>query len=99
MPTEQRMHHCQQCDKQTIHLERTPNHILHLVATFLTGGLWVIPWIIISNSNQPLQCTICGHAAQQGQAQQSPTATIVGLAVSFILICAFGAFFLLAAPW
>jgi len=27
------------------------NHILHLLLTILTAGLWIIPWILIAMSN------------------------------------------------
>ncbi len=30
---------------------RDTNHLLHLVASIFTGGLWIIPWVIISQLN------------------------------------------------
>ena len=26
------------------------NHILHLLLSVITGGLWIIPWIVISHN-------------------------------------------------
>lgn len=27
------------------------NHVLHLILSLLTGGLWIIIWIIVSSNN------------------------------------------------
>ncbi len=27
------------------------SHVLHLLLTLLTGGLWILPWIMIAISN------------------------------------------------
>lgn len=32
--------------------EAKTNHILHLLLTLLTGGLWVIVWIIVGMTNE-----------------------------------------------
>ena len=41
--------HCRYCDEETAHYEqREPvNHILHLLLSLFTGGLWVIVWILV----------------------------------------------------
>jgi hypothetical protein len=64
MNTLQTMWHCRICDKQTIHIydEHRCNHILHLLLTICTGGLWLIIWIFAacgSYTTKP-KCTICG---------------------------------------
>lgn len=35
------------------------NHILHLFATIITGGLWLIPWIFVASSGHYV-CPKCG---------------------------------------
>ncbi|ANA49288.1 hypothetical protein PMW_163 [Pseudomonas phage phiPMW] len=30
---------------------RHTSHFLHLIMTFLTGGFWIIPWVIFHVSN------------------------------------------------
>lgn len=49
------------------HTQETPNHALHAVLTFLTGGLWAIPWIAFAVQQKPAMCGRCGtsrsHAA------------------------------------
>ncbi len=36
---------------QLISQKKKTMHILHLLLSLFTGGLWVLPWIIISTSN------------------------------------------------
>ena len=39
-----------------------PNHLLHLVLSILTGGLWLIIWLILTlKSAGNYRCTQCGH--------------------------------------
>ena len=40
--------------------ENKPNHILHLLLTIFTGGLWLIVWIIIANGAKGPICSRCG---------------------------------------
>ena len=42
------------------HSQETPNHALHAVLTFLTGGLWAIPWIAFAVQQKPAMCGGCG---------------------------------------
>jgi len=37
-----------------------PNHVLHLILTILTGGLWLIVWIILALRRGSLRCVRCG---------------------------------------
>lgn len=49
------------CGDLTPHNQSTPNHILHLVLSVFTGGLWVLPWIGIAASNPHATCVRCGN--------------------------------------
>lgn len=61
MASRQYMHKCKQCNKQTMHLGPSTSHLLHLLLSIVTVGIWVIPWIIISASNASQgQCSVCG---------------------------------------
>lgn len=60
MPTKQTMDYCEKCGKQTLHIQQTPNHILHLLLTLFTICLWAIVWILIAVSTGRAQCTECG---------------------------------------
>jgi hypothetical protein len=58
MATKQIMSKCTTCEKQTPHLQQIPNHILHLLLTIVTFGLWIFVWIFQSSSTP--KCTVCG---------------------------------------
>ena len=62
MPTTNVMTNCSKCQKKTLHIEQKMNHILHLLLSIVTAGVWIIVWVILAilHSNKP-QCTICGH--------------------------------------
>ena len=43
-----------------LHTQEAPNHTLHIVLTALTGGLWAIPWLLVSMQHKPAMCGHCG---------------------------------------
>ena len=43
-----------------LHTQETPNHTLHIVLTVFTGGIWAIPWILLSMNAKPALCGKCG---------------------------------------
>jgi hypothetical protein len=65
--TNQEMLFCTECDKTTTHIgcETHTNHILHLLLSVFTGGLWLPVWLIIActTHNPSLACVICGSVA------------------------------------
>lgn len=60
MPTQQKMLKCRTCGKPTLHLVERPNHILHLLLSVFTLGLWLIVWIFQLFGERPATCTVCG---------------------------------------
>ena len=56
---------CKTCGKRTLHTKGSINHILHLLLSIITGGLWIIVWVIIAIffSDDTWRCTICGKSA------------------------------------
>jgi hypothetical protein len=65
--------HCSVCGEIRLHTQETPNHTLHIVLTALTGGIWAIPWILLSMQVKPALCGKCG-TLRPGQAQFQLTA-------------------------
>lgn len=52
---------CPHCQEQTLALGRTPNHVLHLILSFFTIGLWIPIWILISLGKiGGYRCSKCG---------------------------------------
>ena len=52
--------HCSACNEIRVHTQETPNHTLHIVLTALTGGIWAIPWVLLSMQAKPALCGKCG---------------------------------------
>ena len=52
---------CKKCNEITPANTKRVNHILHLLLSVFTGGLWLIVWafLIIFSSNKAT-CIICG---------------------------------------
>jgi hypothetical protein len=55
---------CKACNRQTLHVcqETNCNHILHLLLSIVTCGLWLPIWLLaaISSSKSTPICTACG---------------------------------------
>lgn len=52
--------YCNFCDK-TVKTERPgTNHILHLLLSIVTAGLWLIVWILTSVKFGGWRCSACG---------------------------------------
>ena len=61
MPTAQLMKKCVQCNKMTMHYQEKPNHLLHLLLSIVTAGIWLIVWLLFVQAKDP-QCSICGRS-------------------------------------
>ncbi len=51
---------CSKCNKNVKVEIKTPNHVLHLLLTFFTAGLWGIVWIILTVIPHDKRCAACG---------------------------------------
>ncbi len=60
MSTHQTMMRCKACGKQTVHIQERANHVLHLLLTLLSLGVWIPIWFLCSLSGPP-RCTSCGR--------------------------------------
>lgn len=50
---------CKTCQRQVRITSKRPNHIFHLLMFLLTGGLWLVMWILVSLCYD-WRCTHCG---------------------------------------
>jgi len=75
--TQQDQYFCQTCGRYTLHA-RTLNlsadgcgfHLVNLIATIITGGFWLIGWIMlalvatsknrVARMSEPYRCQACG---------------------------------------
>jgi len=72
MPSDQVVVYCKNCKKSTVQIKQRPNHILHLLLSLVTFGIWVIVWffIALSTSDTP-QCTVCDNELISSKPKQS----------------------------
>lgn len=61
MPTREFMRKCGNCGRPTKHYQQKPNHILHLILSIVTVGLWIPVWLLLGLFQQKPQCSECGH--------------------------------------
>lgn len=53
--------YCKHCGTQRLGQAPSPNHILHLLLSVFTAGLWIPVWLIIAaTSSSGYHCTHCG---------------------------------------
>jgi RNA polymerase subunit RPABC4/transcription elongation factor Spt4 len=64
---------CPTCGRQRLFVAPTPSHLLHLVLTLITFGIWLIVWLLIGAKTGPYRCSVCGTTEAQ---ERSQTTTI-----------------------
>jgi hypothetical protein len=57
---EKKSGHCKDCAKQVLVFRKGTNHILHLLLTICTAGLWLLVWFGNSVKFGGWRCTQCG---------------------------------------
>jgi len=58
------MKHCGHCKQKTKFCIPTVHHLLHLCLAVFTGGIWLLPWLIIAlNAKTAAHCFECGKVA------------------------------------
>lgn len=50
---------CTTCGQPTVHTVQTPNHLLHLLLSIFTAGLWLLVWIVLAAKSPKPVCTVC----------------------------------------
>lgn len=52
---------CPHCQKNTMAIGNTPNHLLHFILSIFTLGLWVFVWILVTiGMIGGYRCSQCG---------------------------------------
>lgn len=60
MAEEKKSGFCKTCDKQTLVFRKGTNHLLHLLLTVFTAGIWAIVWIGSAIKFGGWRCATCG---------------------------------------
>ncbi len=55
--------HCPVCQQYRLFAKQNPSHVVHLLLSVVTLGLWLPIWILcgIANAFEPFRCTACGQ--------------------------------------
>lgn len=51
---------CRACRAKVMAQAAAPSHLLHLVLSLLTAGLWLPIWLLLSATSGAFRCTHCG---------------------------------------
>ena len=53
---------CLTDDRMVLAVKRAHNHLLHLLLTLITGGLWLPIWalVCVRAATKPYRCPVCG---------------------------------------
>lgn len=73
--------YCRKCQRQTAAIRSGANHVLHLLLTVFTAGLWLPVWIL-SSLGGSWRCQTCGSRTSAGTFAQ----TAGGFAVFALLV-------------
>jgi len=60
MPVQEASGYCKRCNKQVMIRRKGTNHVLHLLLTLFTAGLWLLIWIPASIRIGGWRCVQCG---------------------------------------
>lgn len=64
MSVSQSSHYCATCGQQRLFVKQKPNHVLHLILSVLTVGIWALfVWIPLTMiaASKGARCTTCGQ--------------------------------------
>lgn len=61
MGLEQSTKMCRTCGKHTVVQRPGANHVLHLLLTILTAGLWLVIWVLSAVRIGGWRCSQCGR--------------------------------------
>ena len=53
---------CHRCQKNVLARRQNLSHVLHLLLAIVTGGLWLVVWLVLGamNARKPFLCSVCG---------------------------------------
>ena len=60
MATQHKQGYCKQCKQIRPVMRPGTNHILHLILSIVTAGIWVIVWILAAVKIGGWRCESCG---------------------------------------
>ena len=64
MGTKSEREYCRTCEAPVLAVKQTPSHVLHLLLSIVTAGLWILVWLAltIGASFRSFRCPTCGDS-------------------------------------
>lgn len=57
--------YCHHCGRTVLAVANTPSHVLHLLLSVVTAGLWIPVWIVIALATDSRgRCPDCGNTTE-----------------------------------
>jgi len=84
--------YCSVCEEKTIHNAKKTNHILHLLLSIITAGIWLVVWVLIADQNSHkrvcIKCSLETSARDhpENKAKSKRIAVIVGIVIAVLII-------------
>ena len=66
--------YCHNCERNVSPKHTGTNHIVNLLLTLITAGLWLIVWLILAATQHVYTCPICGSVVSKREQQCLMTA-------------------------
>lgn len=70
MAMEEASGYCQGCEQQVLIRRKGINHLLHLLLSVFTAGIWLVVWILTGLLRQPWLCSSCGRKVRKGERRE-----------------------------
>lgn len=78
--------YCEVCQKHRAIQRSGTNHVLHLLLSVFTAGLWIPAWVIVSMDPTGWRCLKCGAVADTKE-QRLGRACLYGGTALYVLVC------------
>lgn len=84
--------YCPRCQRQVATHRPAANHLLHLVLTVLTLGLWLVVWLWCAMNPGPQRCSVCGSTSRIHQSANVITWALMLLVLAILLVALKGTY-------
>lgn len=85
--TDREIRTCAACQRPTPHLRPSTSHVLHLLLSLITVGVWLPVWLLVAQSNRRQgQCEVCGRRVGVFGAEDGRP---IGLAIAAVVAILF----------
>ena len=90
MPTEETQRYCPSCERNVLARRKGTNHVLHLLLSIITVGLWLPIWLLASVRMGGWRCASCGSTTRTprggGSLAWLGIAVLIGIVVVVVSI-------------